>query len=101
VVLPDAASPPPAASSPAPSTDSTGPGSSNAAGSMVIAASRADAIPIAPTGPRPRVWLRLLSSRQSRPMITVAAEAPIGSTARRHASHIASYRSSCRRSSSR
>jgi hypothetical protein len=48
-------------------------------------------MPKAPTGPSPRVEPSELSSRQSRPRITVAALATIGSTAARQARRIATY----------
>ena len=63
--------------------------------------SSAQAMPIPATGPRPRLEARSESSRQSRPRMTVPPLARIGSTEARHATRIASYRLSCRRSSSR
>jgi len=60
------------------------------AGRNVSAVAMAQAMPMAPTGPRPLVGPRLLSSRQSRPRMTVLPEATIGSTARRQATFIAS-----------
>ena len=67
------------------------PSSSRTAGRKVSAATTAPAMPIAPTGPSPRVLPSWESSRQSSPRMTVAALAPIGSTAARHATRIASH----------
>ena len=55
------------------------------AGSRVIAATKADAMPMAPTGPSERLEFRSESSRQSRPMMTVPALAAIGSRQARQA----------------
>ena len=52
------------------------------------------AMPSAHTGPRPRLEFSSLTSRQSRPMTTVQAEAKIGGAAPRQARIIASTRSS-------
>ena len=60
-------------------------------GRKVSAATTAPAMPMAPTGPRPRVLPSWDSSRQSRPRMTVAALAPIGSTAARQATRIAAH----------
>mgnify|MGYP007009273570 CR=1 FL=1 len=64
--------------------------STSKAGSRVSDASMAPAMPMAPTGPSPRVDPRSASSRQSRPRITVVPEATIGSTDARQATFIAS-----------
>jgi hypothetical protein len=66
------------------------PGSTSSAGRNVIAESSAAAMPMAPTGPRPFVDCSSLSSRHSRPRMTVPAEAATGSMVRFQASHIAS-----------
>ncbi len=65
------------------------PHTTNAAGSSVIMVTSAAAIPIAPTGPRPRLELSSPRSRQSMLMMTVAAEATIAGPARRIATRIA------------
>ncbi len=67
------------------------PKASRIAGRKLIAAISAPAMPIAPTGPRPLVLPSWDSSRQSRPRMTVAALAAIGSIAARQATRIASY----------
>lgn len=67
------------------------PKASSTAGRNVIAEISAPAIPIAPIGPSPLVLPSWDSSRQSRPRITVAALAAIGSTAARQAIRIAWY----------
>ena len=59
------------------------PSSTSTIGSRVSDESIAPAIPMAPTGPRPRRLDRSESSRQSRPRITVSPEATIGSSAPR------------------
>ena len=61
------------------------PKSRRTAGRKVSEASRAPAMPRAPTGPSPEVLRSSASSRQSRPRMTVAADATIGSTAPRQA----------------
>ncbi len=77
------------------------PPSMSSAGSSVIVATNADAIPIAATGPSDRLEARSDSSRHSRPAITVPALAAIGSIAARIARFIARCGSAIQRSSSR
>ncbi|PSK62798.1 hypothetical protein B0E53_05295 [Micromonospora sp. MH33] len=77
------------------------PHSTSTAGSRVVMASSAAAMPTAPTGPRPRVAGRSAASRQSSPIATVAAEAQTAPAERRSAIAMAACRSACRRSSSR
>ena len=57
----------------------------SSAGSRVIAATNADAMPMAPTGPSERLEFRSDSSRHSNPMMTVPALAAIGSRQARQA----------------
>ena len=66
------------------------PKASSSAGRKVIAEISAPAMPMAPTGPRPLVLPSSDSSRQSRPRMTVAALAAIGSIEARQATFIAS-----------
>jgi hypothetical protein len=61
----------------------------------------ASAMPVAATGPRPRVDGRSEKLRQASATITVPALAATGHSDARQATRIASYGSSCRRSSSR
>ena len=61
----------------------------------------ANTMPIAATGPRVLFDLRSLSSRHSRPAITVPPEARIGSSEPFHAAVMAEPLSALRRSSSR
>ncbi len=70
---------------------------SSTAGRKVSEASSAPAMPSAPTGPSPEVLWSSARSRQRRPRMTVAAEAPTGSTALRHAPFSATHElaSSC------
>ncbi len=72
-----------------------------AAGRNVIDARNDAAIPMAATGPSPRLELRSDNRRHSTPAITVPAEAATGSRVARHAALIAVYLSSVNRSSSR
>ena len=64
------------------------------AGNKVRAASIAEAIPIEPTGPSPRLLERSLKRRTINPAITVEPEATIGSTTPRSAIFMDSYRDS-------
>ena len=59
------------------------------------------AMPIAATGPRPRLELRSESSRHSTPAMTVPADAATGSRVARHAARMAAYLSAVVPSSSR
>ena len=77
------------------------PNSTSAGGSTTSAKVAATTIPTAQARPRPRVVGMSDSSRVSRPRTTVVALARMASEVRRSASDMASYRSSCRRSSSR
>ena len=77
------------------------PHSTSTAGSSVVIVTSATTMPTAPTGPSPRVDGSCAASRQSRPTVTVAAEAKIAGNERRSATAIAACRSWCRRSSSR
>ncbi len=72
------------------STGSTMLGMTSSAGRKVSMTTRAPMIPAAPTGPSDRLELSSLSSRHSRPMMTVAALATIGSTTPRQAAFMAS-----------
>lgn len=65
---------------------------SRSAGRKVRADSTAKAMPIEAIGPSARLLARSLSSRQSRPAITVPPEAKIGSKAPRQAMSAASQR---------
>ena len=67
------------------------PKTTSKAGNKVSAANMDEAIPIEPTGPRPRLLERSLSNSTINPAITVDPEAKIGSTTPRHAIFIASY----------
>ncbi|CAB4567648.1 unannotated protein [freshwater metagenome] len=60
-----------------------------AAGRKVSAANIAQAMPIDPTGPKPRLLERSERSKTIKPAITVPPEARIGSTVPRHAIAIA------------
>ncbi len=66
------------------------PGSTSSTGRKVSAASSADTMPTAATGPRPRVGPMSASSRQSSPSTTVTALAATGSRVCRQARRIAS-----------
>ena len=71
------------------------------AGSRVTMTTNVTATPMAATGPMPAVELSSAKDRQSMPRATVAALAKMAGAARCSANAIASWRSSCRRSSSR
>ena len=73
----------------------------SSAGSSVSMESAAQATPIAAIGPMPEVPLTFAIVRQSRPAITVAAEANTAGPAERIAAAMASWRSSRWCSSSR
>ena len=68
------------------------PTTTRSAGSKVKAANMADAIPIEPTGPSPRLLDRSLNNKTIKPAMTVEPDAKIGSTVPRQAIFIASYR---------
>ena len=70
------------------------PKSTRRAGRKVRTVTMEHTIPIAPTGPRPRLFVSSLRSNTKSPIVTVLPEAMIGSTTPRHAIFIASKRDS-------
>ncbi len=77
------------------------PMSASTAGRKVMDASTDDTMPMVATGPSPLFDSRSLNSRQSRPRMTVPADATTGSIVARHAVRIAATLSPVVRSSSR
>ncbi len=77
------------------------PHTTSSAGRSVSIATSAVAMPIAPTGPSPRVEFMSAASRHMRLIATVAPDARMAGAEARSAIHMASCRSAWRRSSSR